>query len=347
MSRWGFVSQPVAIIGRRVRRQRDRGLEEALAALVLSAGAAGAGLVAADSPAADGDLFRTLLIRGRLRIPGRFRGGHSVSPALIGPPMNAGERRSLISKDGTPRVEGVSFRNPLQSLGGRSGGRGDRGLVEAAAALVLFAGAAGAGLVAADFLAANGDLFHTLLIRRRLRVLRGLRGGLGPGAISFRKPLIQLEIVERADRILVAEVDVLGDLEALEALEFAQVGAVGAFEAEVVAPKEGGLLGGLGMGEGVDAADALHHHVFEFQAAVHVPGGVDEALEGVFLEVADGLEGVEEVVVEGLVVRAVFVGDDGLEAGEAVFQGIARRRGFALGGGGSTLVCHGRRIPFR
>jgi hypothetical protein len=36
-----------------------------------------------------------------------------------------------------------------------------------------------------------------------------------------------------------------------------------------------------------------------------------------------------------------------MEAGEAVFQGIARRRGFALGGGGSTLLCHGRRIPFR
>ena len=39
--------------------------------------------------------------------------------------------------------------------------------------------------------------------------------------ISFRKPLMELDIVERAGGIVVAEIDVLDDLEALEAFQFA------------------------------------------------------------------------------------------------------------------------------
>ena len=55
------------------------------------------------------------------------------------------------------------------------------------------------------------------------------------GAISFRNPLIKLDIVERADQMLLAAVDVLEHLKTLDPFECAEVGAVGAFEAEVVA----------------------------------------------------------------------------------------------------------------
>lgn len=123
-------------------------------------------------------------------------------------------------------------------------GGGSRG---AAAALVFSAGAAGAGFVPADFLAADGILFRTLLIGLRLRFLRCLRGGLGRCAISFRNPLIILDVVERADGTLLAERVVLADFEALNALEFAEVGAVRTLEAEVVTLEECRLLLGVGI----------------------------------------------------------------------------------------------------
>ena len=140
--------------------------------------------------------------------------------------------------------------------------------------------------------------------------------------------------------MLLSEMHVLEKLEALEAFEFAEVGAVGALKAEVVALEEGDLLLRLGMGEGVDAVDGFHDQVFEFEAALHVPGGVDEALDGEVLEEADGLEGVEEVFAEGFVFGAVGFGDYGLEVGETMAHGIARRRGFARGRGGSRLIRH-------
>jgi hypothetical protein len=137
--------------------------------------------------------------------------------------------------------------------------------------------------------------------------------------------------VERADGVFLSEMDILEELEALEAFEFAEVGAIGAFEAEVVALEEGGLFLRLGMAEGVGAVDGFHHEVFEFEAALHVPGGVDEALDGEVLEEADGLEGVEEVFAEGFVFGAVGFGDDRVEVGETMTHGIARRRGLACG----------------
>ena len=82
------------------------------------------------------------------------------------------------------RTRAVSFRNPLQSLDGRSGDIDDRGMVEAA----------GAGVVAADFPAADGDSFRTLLIRWELPVLRRFRCGRGWGRISLRSALIRLGV---------------------------------------------------------------------------------------------------------------------------------------------------------
>ena len=95
--------------------------------------------------------------------------------------------------------------------------------------------------------------------------------------------------MERTDGVFLSEMDILEELEALEAFQFAEVGAIGAFEAEVVALEEGGLFLRLGMGEGIDAVDGFHDEVFEFEAALHVPGGVDEALDGEVLEETDGL----------------------------------------------------------
>ncbi len=48
------------------------------------------------------------------------------------------------------------------------------------------------------------------------------------------------------------------------------------------------------MGEGIGAFDAFHEQDFQFLTALHVPGGVDQALDGEFLNEACGLEGVEE-----------------------------------------------------
>ena len=160
------------------------------------------------------------------------------------------------------------------------------------------------------------------------------------GTISFRNALIQLEIVKRADGVLLAEMDILEELEALETFEFAEVGAVGALETEIVALEEGDLFLRLGMAEGVDAADSLHDLVFEVEAALHVPGGVDEALDGEVLEEADGLKGVEEVFAERFVFGAVGFGDDRVQVGETMTHGIARRRGLACGRGGSRLIRH-------
>ena len=165
-------------------------------------------------------------------------------------------------------------------------------------------------------------------------------GRFGRDAISFRKALIKLEIVEGADGVFFSEMDILEELEALEAFELAEVGAVGALEAEIVALEEGDLFLRLGMAEGVDAGDGFHHQVFQLQAALHIPGGVDEALDGEVLEEADGLEGVEEMFAEGFVFGAVGFGDDRVEVGESVTHGIARRRGLARGRGGSRLIRH-------
>jgi len=74
---------------------------------------------------------------------------------------------------------------------------------------------------------------------------------------SFRTLLIQLDIVERADRIPVAELEVLGELEALEAFEFAEVGAAGSLEAEAAALEEDGLFLGAGRTEGGPAPPML------------------------------------------------------------------------------------------
>jgi len=144
--------------------------------------------------------------------------------------------------------------------------------------------------------------------------------------------------VERTDGVFLSEMDILKELEALEAFQFAEVGAVGTFEAEVVALEEGDLFLRLGMAERVDAVDGFHDLVFEFEAALHVPGGVDEALDGEVLEEADGLEGVEELFAEGFVFGAVGFSDDRMEVGESVLHGIARRRGFA------RLACRSRLI---
>jgi hypothetical protein len=146
--------------------------------------------------------------------------------------------------------------------------------------------------------------------------------------------------VEGADGVFLSEMDILEELEALEAFQFAEVGAVGAFEAEIVTLEEGDLFLNLRMAEGVGAVGGFHHQVFEFEAALHVPGGVDEALDGEVLEEADGLEGVEELFAEGFVFGAVGFGDDRMEIGQAMAHGIARRRGFARGRGGSRLVRH-------
>ena len=180
-----------------------------------------------------------------------------------------------------------------------------------------------------------------------MQVFRRFRRWLGRKGSSFRKPLIQLEIVERADRIFVAEVDILGELEALEALEFAEVGAVGAFEAEVIALEEGGLFLGVGVTEGVGAGGGVEELGFEFEAALHVPGGGEEAVEGEVLEVAGGLEGAVEVVAEGVEFGAVLGGDDGMEAGEAVFGGVAGGGSFTFGGVGSGTIRHGLNSSFR
>ena len=172
------------------------------------------------------------------------------------------------------------------------------------------------------------------------------RDRLGRKAILFRKALIKLEIVEGADGVFLSEMDILEKLEALEAFQFAEVGAVGALEAEVVALEKGDLFLRLGMAEGVRAVDALHDQVFEFEAALHVPGGVDEALDGEVLEEADGLEGVEELFAEGFVLGAVGFGDDRVQVGETMTHGIARRRGLARGRRGSRLIRHWEN-PFR
>jgi len=82
-----------------------------------------------------------------------------------------------------------------RALGGVEDGSG----VGSTAALVLFARAAGTGGVASGV---------------------GARSG-----ISFRKLLIELEIVEFSDLVIVAGIDILDDLEALEAFHFAQIGA--------------------------------------------------------------------------------------------------------------------------
>ena len=160
------------------------------------------------------------------------------------------------------------------------------------------------------------------------------------GTISFRNALIQLEIVEGADGVLLAEMDILEELEALETFEFAEVGAVGALETEIVALEEGDLFLRLGMAEGVDAGDGFHHQVFQLQAALHIPGGVDEALDGEVLEEADGLEGVEELFAEGFVFGAVGFGDDRMEVGETMAHGIARRGGLACLACRSRLIRH-------
>jgi hypothetical protein len=146
--------------------------------------------------------------------------------------------------------------------------------------------------------------------------------------------------VEGADGVFLSEMDILEELEALEAFEFAEVGAVGALEAEIVALEEGDLFLGVGMGEGVGAADSLHDLVFEFEAALHVPGGVDEALDGEVLEEADGLEGVEELFAECFVLGAVGFGDDRVEIGETMAHGIARRGGLACLACRSMLIRH-------
>jgi hypothetical protein len=144
--------------------------------------------------------------------------------------------------------------------------------------------------------------------------------------------------VERADGVFLSEVHILEQLEALEAFQFAQVGAVRALEAEVVALEEGDLFLRVGMAEGVDAVDRFHDQVLQLETALHVPGGVDEALDGEVLEEADGLEGVEELFAEGFVLRAVGIGDDGVEVGETMTHGIAR------GGGLACLACRSRLI---
>jgi len=140
--------------------------------------------------------------------------------------------------------------------------------------------------------------------------------------------------------VFLSEMDILEELEALETFEFAEVGTVGASEAKIVALEEGDLFLGFGMGEGLDAADSLHDLGFEFEAALHVPGGVDEALDGEVLEEADGLEGVEELFTEGFVFGAVGFGDNRVEVGETVLHGIARRGGLTCLAGRSRLIRH-------
>ncbi|MBL8292424.1 MAG: hypothetical protein JNN08_11345 [Bryobacterales bacterium] len=146
--------------------------------------------------------------------------------------------------------------------------------------------------------------------------------------------------MEHADGVFLSEMDILEELEALEAFELAEVGAVGALEAEIVALEEGDLFLRLGMAKGVGAADSLHDLVFELEAALHVPGGVDEALDGEVLEEADGLEGVEELFAEGFLFGAVSFGDDRMEVGETMAHGIARRGCLACLACRSRLIRH-------
>jgi hypothetical protein len=134
--------------------------------------------------------------------------------------------------------------------------------------------------------------------------------------ISFRIPLSPLdyfEVVKRTEgRRRVLEVDIGGQLEALEAFQFAQVGAIGAFEAGVVALVERGLLFGVGMVEGVLAEGVFEQGVFEFEDALHVPGGDEDAAVGELLEETGGSEGEAEMSLEGLELGAVGFGDDRL-----------------------------------
>jgi hypothetical protein len=97
------------------------------------------------------------------------------------------------------------------------------------------------------------------------------------------------------------------------------------------------------MAEGVGAVDGFHDEVFELEAALHVPGGVDEALDGEVLEEADGLEGVEEVFAEGFVFGAVGFGDDRVEVGEAMRMALRDDAALPVGRGGSRLIRHGEK----
>ena len=173
--------------------------------------------------------------------------------------------------------------------------------------------------------------------------------GLGFG-ISFRIPLSPLddfEVVKRAEgRGLVLEVDIGGQLEALEALHLAEVGAVGAFEAGVVALVERGLLFGVGIAEGVLAEGVFEQGVFEFEDALHVPGGDQDPAVGEFLEEARGGEGEAEMSLKGLELGAVGFGDDRVHGGESMAGGIARRRGLAFGRVRSRLIRHCQK-PFQ
>ena len=121
-----------------------------------------------------------------------------------------------------------------------------------------------------------------------------LISGLGFG-IPFRIPLSPLddcEVVEFAEgEVRVLKVGGRGQMEALEAFQFAEVGAVGAFEAGVVALVERGLLFGVGIAEGVLAEGVVEQGVFEFEDALHVPGGDQDPAIGEFLEEAGGGQG--------------------------------------------------------
>jgi len=131
-----------------------------------------------------------------------------------------------------------------------------------------------------------------------------------------------------------------GGLEFDQEFEVAAVVTLGGIDAALEVHE---WFGGIpfGAGEGVVAVlmaiEALGPHVgFRIGAAFEPPGVADEGGDEDMLVGGGGLETVVVAGVEGLQVRGVLAGDDGVGGEEAVFESVETDGGLALGGTGSS-----------
>lgn len=228
--------------------------------------------------------------------------------------------------------------------------------IGSAAALVFFAGTAGAWGVA-------GDL--GLFCRKRIRQFL-IRQDF---AVFFRELFVAIEIFPEGIDVGLTERRcglVMHAFDDCTPVAKAKIGAAG-FAAEVFAAvlafsvefaqlgdaavekamglSAGAIHGQLGVGSGFvlqrverERSAGFNHGSFDFTAAAEAPHGATDFIDEVVLETAFGLELGAEGLVESIVFGLLAGADEVFRGEEAVFGGIARGRGFAGLGAGSGGV---------
>jgi hypothetical protein len=95
-----------------------------------------------------------------------------------------------------------------------------------------------------------------------------------------------------------------------------------------------------GLLRGSSPRELFEQGVFEFEDALHVPGGDEDAAVGELLEETGGSEGEAEMSLEGLELGAVGFSDDRVHGGEPVTRGVAGGVGLPFRSFRSGVIRH-------